>query len=402
MNSIVNARLKQIKPSPSMAAKIVVDELRREGREIADFTLGEPDMNTPEHIARAGQEAIARGDIRYTSPNGTLGLRKAIAKYLADSLGVQYGLDEITVGAGAKQIIGAALTASLEAGDEVIVPAPFWVSYPDMVLLAEGKPVVVQCPESQQFKLTPASLEAAITPRTRWLILNSPSNPSGAVYSQVEMRGLTEVLLRHPQVWILSDEIYAPFCYSGEPFASPVQVEPALKPRTLVINGMSKAYAMTGWRVGYGAGPAELVKAMSTVISQSTSCASAISQAAAQAALEGDQASVGEMVAIFKQRRDLIVRRLNDIPGISCATPDGAFYVYANVGGLIGRQGPAGELKNDLDVSLFFLREAGVAVIDGGSYGLSPYVRFSFATSTATIEQGMDRLAVAVGKLMAG
>jgi len=402
MNSIVNARLKQIKPSPSMAAKIVVDELRREGREIADFTLGEPDMSTPAHIARAGQQAIADGDIRYTSPNGTVGLRRAIAKSLQDTLGVSYGMDQITVGAGAKQVIAAALTASLEPGDEVIVCAPYWVSYPDMVLLGEGKPVVVSCPESQQFKLSARTLEAAITPRTRWLILNSPSNPSGAVYSAAEMREITDVLLRHPQVWILSDEIYAPFCYSGEAHASPVQVEPRLVSRTLVVNGMSKSYAMTGWRVGYGAGPADLIKAMSTVMSQSTSCPSAISQAAAQAALEGDQSSVGEMVAIFKERRDLIVRRLNAIPGISCATPDGAFYVYANVSGLIGRTGPAGELKTDLDVSLFFLREAGVAVIDGGSYGLSPYVRFSFATSTGIIEQGMDRLAAAVGKLMAG
>ncbi len=402
MNSIVNARLKQIKPSPSMAAKIVVDELRRAGREIADFTLGEPDMATPAHIARAGQDAIAGGDIRYTSPNGTPGLRRAIAGSLEQTLGAKYGLDQITVGAGAKQIIGAALTASLEPGDEVIVCAPYWVSYPDMVLLNEGKPVVVTGPESQGFKLDAASLEAAITPRTRWLILNSPSNPSGAVYSRAEMRALTEVLVRHPRVWILSDEIYAPFCYGAEAHVSPVQVEPRLAERTLIVNGMSKAYAMTGWRIGYGAGPADLIKAMSTVMSQSTSCPSAISQAAAQAALEGDQSSVTEMVAIFKARRDLIVRRLNAIPGISCATPDGAFYVYANVAGLIGRKGPDGELKTDLDVSLFFLREAGVAVIDGGSYGLSPYVRFSFATATEVIEQGMDRLAAAVGALMAG
>lgn len=401
MNSIVNARLKQIKPSPSMAAKIVVDELRRQGREIADFTLGEPDMATPAHIARAGQEAIASGDIRYTSPNGTVGLRRAIANSLELGLGVSYGMDQITVGAGAKQIIGAALTASLEPGDEVIVCAPYWVSYPDMVLLNDAKPVVVTGPESQGFKLNAATLEAAITPRTRWLILNSPSNPSGAVYSAAELRALTEVLLRHPQVWILSDEIYAPFCYSGQAHASPVQVEPQLIPRTLIVNGMSKSYAMTGWRVGYGAGPADLIKAMSTVMSQSTSCPSAISQVAAQAALEGDQSSVTKMVDIFKARRDLIVRRLNAIPGISCAMPDGAFYVYANVQGLIGRTGPAGELKTDLDVSLFFLREAGVAVIDGGSYGLSPYVRFSFATSTEVIEQGMDRLEAAVKVLMA-
>ena len=263
MNSIVNARLKQIKPSPSMAAKIVVDELRRAGREIADFTLGEPDMPTPAHIARAGQDAIAGGDIRYTSPNGTPGLRRAIASSLEQAIGAKYGLDQITVGAGAKQIIGAALTASLEPGDEVIVCAPYWVSYPDMVLLNDGKPVVVTGPESQGFKLDAASLEAAITPRTRWLILNSPSNPSGAVYSRVEMRALTEVLLRHPRVWILSDEIYAPFCYGAEAHVSPVQVEPQLADRTLIVNGMSKSYAMTGWRVGYGAGPAQLIKAMS-------------------------------------------------------------------------------------------------------------------------------------------
>lgn len=400
MNSIINTRLKQIKPSPSMAAKLVVDELRSQGKHIADFTLGEPDLPTPGHIARAGQQEIERGQVRYTSAAGTPALRRAIAADLHSTLNLRYSNDQVVVGSGAKQIINAALTATLEAGDEVIVCAPYWVSYPDMVLLSGGVPVVVTCPESQGFKLTPQALESAITPRTRWLVLNSPSNPSGAVYSNTELAALAHVLARHPHVWVMSDEIYSPFCYEGVRAPSLVQANAGLILRTLIINGMSKAYAMTGWRVGYGVGPAELINAMSTVISQSTSCASAVSQAAAVAALEGDQKVVDDMVAVFKERRDLMVRRLNAIPGISCASPEGAFYVYANVSGLIGKASPDGNtLKTDLDVCLFFLRAAGVAVIDGGSYGLSPYVRFAFTTSTDTIEAGMSRLAAAVSSL---
>ncbi|KAG1461751.1 hypothetical protein G6F57_014076 [Rhizopus arrhizus] len=357
-------------------------------------------MPTPAHIARAGQEAIAGGDIRYTSPNGTVGLRRAIANSLELGLGVSYGMDQITVGAGAKQIIGAALTASLEPGDEVIVCAPYWVSYPDMVLLNDAKPVVVTGPESQGFKLDAATLEAAITPRTRWLILNSPRNPSGAVYSAAELRALTDVLLRHPQVWILSDEIYAPFCYSGQSHASPVQVEPQLIPRTLIVNGMSKSYAMTGWRIGYGAGPDELIKAMAILQSQSPSGASSVSQAAALEALSGPQDCVTQFAQVFRERRDLAIAELSGAPGLAIVVPQGAFYVFPDCSGLLGKKTPAGDvIATDTDLTHYLLREAGVAVIDGHAYGAPGTFRLSFAASLDDIKQGCAAIREACAKL---
>lgn len=398
---LLAARARAIKPSPSMAAKTRVDQLRAEGRDIVDFTVGEPDLPTPAHIVLAGIEALNSGDIRYTASVGMKSLLQAVrAKFLNEN-GLDYALDELIVGVGAKQLLYTALAATVQAGDEVIIPAPYWVSYPDMVLVNEGTPVVVACPEEAGFKLTPQALEQAITPRTKWLLLNTPSNPTGAMYSAEELQALAEVLARHPQVWLMTDEIYEHLAYGEQRHVSPAVAAPELACRTLTINGVSKAYAMTGWRLGYAGGPKVLIKAMAALISQSTSCVSAISQAAARVALSADQACVGEAAQVFHARRDRIVALLNAVPGIRCPQPQGAFYVYPCVDGLLGRRTPAGqELRTDLDVVMFLLDEAGVAVLDGTAYGLSPYVRLSFATSMENIEEGCRRIAQACGRLV--
>ncbi|MFY3082464.1 aminotransferase class I/II-fold pyridoxal phosphate-dependent enzyme [Achromobacter xylosoxidans] len=394
------ARARAIKPSPSMAAKTRVDQLRAQGRDIIDFTVGEPDLPTPAHIVRAGIDALNSGDIRYTASAGSRPLLEAARAKFQRENELDYALDELIVGVGAKQLLYTALAATVQAGDEVIIPAPYWVSYPDMVLVNDGTPVVVACPEVDGFKLTPEALERAITPRTKWLLLNTPSNPTGAMYSAAELRALADVLARHPQVWLMTDEIYEHLAYGDERHASPAAVAPELASRTLTINGVSKAYAMTGWRLGYAGGPKTLVKAMATLISQSTSCVSAISQAAARVALSADQACVGEAAAVFRARRDRIVTLLDAVPGIRCPRPQGAFYVYPNVEGLLGRRTPAGALmRTDLDVVMFLLDEAGVAVLDGTAYGLSPYLRLSFATSMDNIEEGCRRIAQACGRL---
>ncbi|MBP0622389.1 aminotransferase class I/II-fold pyridoxal phosphate-dependent enzyme [Cupriavidus consociatus] len=398
--SIVSSRMALIKPSPSVAAKSMVDDMRAQGHDILDFTIGEPDLPTPAHIGQAANSAIARGETKYTNTLGTLALRKAISAKLKRSMKLDYATDEVVVGCGAKQVIFSALTASLEEGDEVIISAPHWVSYPDMVVLNGGKPVIVVCGPEAGFKLTAAALEAAITPRTRWLIVNSPNNPTGAVYTEGELQELCGVLERHPHVWLMSDEIYEPFVYDGGVARSPIALMPSLKQRSLLINGMSKAYAMTGWRVGYGAGPKDLVKAISTLFSQSSTCTSSVSQAAAVTALESDQGCVDEMVSIFEKRRDRLAELLNEIPGIECKPSAGAFYLYASVKGLLGKQTDTGEvIESDLDVVMFFLSKAGVAVLDGAAYGLSPYLRFSFATSMEVIEEGCERLKRAVSTL---
>lgn len=396
------ARAKVIKPSPSMAAKMRVDRLRAEGRDIVDFTVGEPDMDTPAHIVEAGIEAMRSGKTRYTGAAGTPALLKAVQTKFRRENALDYGLDQIVAGSGAKQLIFTAFAVSVQQGDEVIIPAPYWVSYPDMVLVNDGKPVIVPCGEDVGFKLTPAALEAAITPRTKWVILNTPSNPTGAIYSEAELRALGAVLARHPQVWVLTDEIYEHLSYGDTAPVSIATLSDDLYARTLTVNGVSKAYAMTGWRLGYAGGPSPLIRAMVTMISQSTSCVSAISQAAAVVALTTDQACVGQAAAIFKQRRDRIVQLLNAVPGIRCAQPDGAFYVYPNVGGLLGRRTPAGAvLNNDLDVVMYLLEEAGVALLDGAAYGVSPYLRLSFATSMEQIEEGCARIARACATLTA-
>ncbi|AVJ29262.1 aminotransferase class I/II-fold pyridoxal phosphate-dependent enzyme [Achromobacter spanius] len=393
-------RTRAIKPSPSMVAKSRVDQLRAQGRDIVDFTVGEPDLPTPEHIVQAGIDALNSGDIRYTASVGAKPLLDAVRAKFQRENGLEYGTDELIVGVGAKQLIFTALAATVQAGDEVIIPAPYWVSYPDMVLVNDGTPVVVVCPESDGFKLTPDALTRAITPRTKWVLLNTPSNPTGAMYSADELRALAQVLARHPHVWLLTDEIYEHLSYGGAQHVSPAAVVPELAARTLTINGVSKAYAMTGWRLGYAGGPKALIKAMATLISQSTSCVSAISQSAARVALTADQQCVHDANALFHDRRDRIVALLNAVPGIRCPVPEGAFYVYPSVEGLLGKTTPAGhKLGSDLDVVMFLLDEAGVACLDGTAYGLSPYLRLSFATSMENIEEGCRRIREACARL---
>lgn len=343
---------------------------------------------------------MAAGETRYAPLNGSPRLRKAIIAKLARENGVDYAGDEIIVSNGAKQVIFNALAATIGEGDEVIVPAPFWVSYPDMVLACDGTPRIVPCREADGFKLTAAALEAAITPRTRWIILNSPSNPTGAFYSAAEMTAVTDVLRRHPHVALMMDDIYEHIRFDGTTPVCPVALAPDLRDRILLVNGVSKTYAMTGFRIGYGAGPKPLVKAMGVVQSQSTSGASSVGMAAALAALEGDQGFVAEAREAYRRRRDRAVELLNGIDGISCAPPDGAFYVYPNCAGLIGLKTADGKtLATDLDVALYFLEEAGVAVLDGSAYGLSPYFRMSIAASLDVIEEACSRLAAAVALL---
>lgn len=376
-----------------MVARQRAQQLKAQGRDIVDLTIGEPDFDTPLHIQQATTAAMAAGETRYTPVNGTARLRRAICDKLARENSVFYGLDEITVGSGAKQVIFNALAATLGEGDEVIVPAPYWVSYPDMVLACDGTPVVVPCGENTGFKLTGDALEAAITPRTRWLILNTPSNPTGAFYSATEMKALTDVLLRHPQVALMTDDIYEHIRFDDGAMVCPVAIAPELRERTLLVNGVSKTYAMTGFRIGYGAGPKPLLAAMHVIQSQTTSGAAAMCMAGAAAALEGDQGVVAEFRAAYKARRDRAVALLNGIDGMSCRPPDGAFYVYPGCAGLIGRKRPDGRvLGSDTDVAMYFLEDAGVAVLDGAAYGLSPYLRLSIATSLDVIEEACRRL----------
>jgi aspartate aminotransferase len=382
-----------------MAAKARVDALRAQGRSIIDFTIGEPDFPTPAHIVEGGIQALKDGHTRYTAPSGTPALREAITRKLERENHLVFRPDEIVVGCGAKHIIYNAFAASLNPGDEVIIPAPYWVSYPDMVALQGGKPVVVPCSAEQGFKLEAASLRAAITPRTRWLILNTPSNPTGAVYTRGELEALCQVLLEHPHVWLLTDEIYEHFVYGQARHLSPLNVAEELRNRTLIVNGLSKAYAFTGWRIGYGAGPTELIKALNLLLTQSTTCASAVSQAAAIVALDGPQDCVTDAARLFQTRRDRMVHLLRGIPGIECLQPDGAFYVFPSVAGLIGRKTPAGQvLANDVDVLSHFAEHASVAAIDGTSYGAPSFLRMSFATSMDQIEAGCAALAHAAAR----
>ncbi|MBB5223315.1 aspartate aminotransferase [Amaricoccus macauensis] len=394
------ARVTRIRVSPTVAAAARARELKAEGRDIVDMTAGEPDFDTPEPVRAAAVAAIEAGQTRYTSTNGTPELRAAIRADFKRRLGLDYADGEITVGGGGKPVLFVALMASLDEGSEVIVPAPYWVSYPDMVLANDGTPVIVECPESDGFKLTPEALEAAITPKTRWLILNSPSNPTGAAYSRAELEALGAVLLRHPQVWVLSDDIYDQVWFSPEPMTTIAAAVPALKGRTLLVNGVSKAYAMTGWRLGYGAGPAPLVAAINKLQSQISSCPSSVSQAAATAALSGNQGFVEEACAAYRERRDYAVARLAAVPGLTCRMPDGAFYLYPGCPGAIGKRTPEGKLiESDEDFVRYLLDSVGVAAVHGAAYGLSPYFRLSIATSLATIEAGCDRIEAAMKAL---
>jgi aspartate aminotransferase len=396
----IAGRVRRIKPSPSTSAADRANELRRQGKSIVSLVVGEPDFDTPPHIRRAAAQAMDAGVTRYTSMRGTLELREAIVAKLQRENGLTYGVDEIIVTSGAKSAIYSALAATVEAGDEVIVPAPYWVSYPDMVLACDGTPITIACGENHGFKLSPTQLESAITEKTRWLLINSPSNPTGASYTQAEYRAIADVLARHPNVMVLTDDIYEHIRFDGKSTPHFLSSAPELRNRTLAINGVSKTYAMTGWRIGWVAGPRELVSALDTLLSQSAGACCAISQAAAAAALNGDQSFVAESVATYKRRRDKILPLLNAVPGLSCRAPDGAFYLFVNCAGLIGKTTPDGKhIENDDDVVLYFLDSVGVALVAGAAYGLSPYFRLSIATSIETLTEGIERMARAVSNL---
>lgn len=387
------ARVAEIGISEILKIGVEAAARRRAGKPVIVLGAGEPDFDTPAEVKQAAQAAMERGETKYTQIDGTPQLRDAIRAKFRRENGLVYGEDEITIGVGAKQVIFNAFMATLDPGDEVIVPAPYWTTYLDIVRICGGVPVTVACPEATGFRLTAEALERAITPRTRWLMLNSPSNPSGAAYSADDLRPLLDVLLRHPHVWILSDEIYEHIVYDGFVPASPAALEPKLKARTLTVNGVSKAYAMTGWRVGFGGGPRELVKAMAVVQSQSTTCTSSVSQAAAAAALNGGLDIVRERCRAFAERRDLVASRLNAIPGLTCRRPEGAFYTFASCAGLIGRRTPHGDaIKTDADFCTYLLREYDVAVVPGSAFGLAPYFRISYATSREQLVEACDRI----------
>ncbi|ANF58166.1 aspartate transaminase [Halotalea alkalilenta] len=400
-SSRIAARVQRIKPSPSSAAADRANELRRQGHSIVNLVVGEPDFDTPAHIRQAAWEAIQRGETRYTNNSGTVELRQAIAAKLVRENGLSYGLDEIIVTSGAKSAIYTVLAATLEPGDEVIIPAPYWVSYPDMVLACDGRPVTVPCPESDGFKLTVERLRSAITPCTRWLMLNSPSNPTGASYTADEYRALADLLLEHPQVMLMTDDIYEHIRYDDSDNPHILNIEPGFRDRTVLINGVSKTYAMTGWRIGYAAASADLVAAFNTLQSQSSGNTCSVSQAAAVAALEGDQSFVSESREVYRQRRDRTLESINAISGLSCAAPSGAFYLYVDCADLLGRRTPAGKLlADDTDVVMYLLENAGVAVVAGTAYGLSPYFRMSIASSQQVLDEGCARIAAAVDALI--
>ncbi len=393
-------RVLRIEESPSGAAAERVRRLRAEGRDVLSLTVGEPDFDTPEPVKEAGIAAIRAGMTKYTSVNGTPSLKAAILDRTEQKTGTRYDSDELVVGVGAKQVIFTALAATLDEGDEVVIPAPYWVSYPDMVRANDGEPVIVATRPEDRFLLRPDQLRAAITERTRWVILNSPSNPTGAVYSADELRALAEVLRDFPGIGVLTDDIYDEIVYGDERIVSFVEAAPDLRDRTLLVNGVSKTYAMTGWRVGWGLGPRYLVAEINKLLSQTSSSTASISQEAAAAALTGDQSAVGAMVAVYRRRRDLVVAGINDIPGLATTAPDGAFYVYVDCSAVIGRRTPDGTvLESDQDVVMYLLDEAQVAVVQGSAYGLSPYFRVSFATDETTLRRALEAIRGALARL---
>jgi aspartate aminotransferase len=391
--SFLSATLSRVKPSPTIAITAKAGELKAAGRDVIGLSAGEPDFDTPENIRDAAKAAIDAGKTRYTAPDGIVELKQAICDKLKRENGLDYTPAQVSVGTGGKQTLYNALTATLNPGDEVVIAAPYWVSYPDMVLLAGGTPVVAETSLQTNFKLTADQLEAAITPKTKWFIFNSPSNPTGAGYSWEELKELTDVLMRHPHVRVMTDDMYEHLAYDDFKFCTPAQVEPRLYERTLTCNGVSKAYCMTGWRIGYAAGPVELIAAMRKVQSQSTSNPCTVSQWAAVEALNGTQAFLAENNKVFVRRRDMVVAMLNAIEGISCPVPEGAFYVYPSIAGLIGRTTPAGTvIKDDEAFATALLEEADVAVVFGAAFGLSPNFRVSYATSDEALKEACTRI----------
>ena len=399
MNFIAD-RLKRIKPSMTVGINVKANALRAEGKDVLVLAAGEPDFDTPLNIRKAAVTAMEEGQTRYVPGKGTPALQKAIqSKFLKDN-NLNYNLDEIIVGVGGKHIIYNAMMATINPEDEVIIPAPFWVSYPDIVLLAEGKPIIVPCPEDQNFKLTADQLEKSITDKTKWLMLNSPSNPTGSLYSKQELQKLADVLLRYPQVLIMSDDIYEKVIYDDLEFSTIASVEPKLKDRCLTLNGVSKSYCMTGWRLGYCGAPKEIIAAMNKIQSQSTTSTSSISMAASVEALNGSQDFIDKHNQAFVRRRDLVVNLLNQIDGLSCLTPQGAFYVYPSCAGVIGKQTPEGKkISNDEDFMSYLLESEGIAGVHGAAFGLSPYFRLSYATSDETLKDACARIKRACEKL---
>ena len=400
--SLIADRLNRIKPSPSSMATQRARALRAAGRDVVGLTAGEPDFDTAPNVIEAVMRALTASKTKYTDIGGTAELKSAIREKFLRENKLDYSTSEIMASTGGKQVIFNALMCTVQAGVEVIVPAPYYVSYPDIVLLAGGTPVPVNCTPENGFRLQPADLEKAITPRTRWLILNAPNNPSGAVYSREQLRALADVLLRYPQVWVLTDDIYEHVLFDGREFCTMAQVAPELKCRTLTVNGVSKAYAMTGWRLGYAAGPEDLIKAMTKLQSQSTSNPCSVSQAAAVEALLGPQDYVAARSLVFQGRRDTVVTMLNAIPGITCHSPDGAFYVFPSCAGILGKKTTAGKvIATDEDFVLYLLDEESLAGVQGAAYGSTPFFRFSFATSMQVLEEGCTRLRRACEKLSA-
>ncbi len=385
--------LARIKPSPTIAVTAKARALKAAGRDVIGLGAGEPDFDTPDHIKAAAKAAIDKGVTKYTDVDGTPELKAAICEKFKRENGLTYAPNQITVGTGGKQVIFNALMATLNPGDEVLIPTPYWVSYPDMVMLGGGTPVFIPTTAEAGFKIQPKDLEAAITPKTKWIILNSPSNPSGAAYNAPEMKKITDVLLRHPHVWILTDDMYEHLVYDNFVFVTPAQIEPKLYDRTLTMNGVSKAYAMTGWRIGYAGGPVELIKAIGIIQSQSTSNPSSISQAASVEALLGPQGFIREWAEVFKKRRDLVVGMLNEAKGITCPKPEGAFYVYPSCAGTIGKKTRDGVvIENDTVFVEQLLEQEGVAVVQGVAFGLSPHFRISYATSTEALTESCKRI----------
>jgi aspartate aminotransferase len=391
--SLTSERLDRIQPSLTIAISTVARKMIAEGKNIISLSQGEPDFDTPRNVKDAAIAAMERGETKYTDVAGTQALRKAVTVKFARDEGIEYKPEEIIVSTGAKQVLFNAMVATLNAGDEVIIPSPCWVSYPDIVTLADGKPVLVPCSQNNGFKLRPEDLEAAITPKTRWFMLNNPSNPTGAAYDAKEMKALTDVLMRHPHVWVLTDDIYDSLVYGGFKAATVLSVEPRLKDRTLTVHGVSKAYAMTGWRIGFAGGPVALIKAMDKLQSQSTSNPNSIAQAAAVEALTGQQETVEAMRKVFEERRDLVVDALNTCPGVHCTRPDGAFYVYPSIQGCIGKTTKGGVLiKDDEAFALALLAEEGVATVHGAAFCYPGYIRISYANATEELREAMTRI----------
>jgi aspartate aminotransferase len=392
--------LSRIKPSATIAVTSKARELKAAGRDVIGLGAGEPDFDTPDHVKQAACAAIAAGETKYTAVDGTPALKAAVAGKFRRENGLEYRLGEISIAAGGKHIIYNAMMASLDPGDEVIIPAPYWTSYPDMVKLAGGTPVPVICGQNQLFKMSPEQLEEAIGPKTKWLLFSSPSNPTGATYSREELRAIADVLLRHPHVWVLTDDVNEKLVFDGREFATLAEVEPKLYDRTVTCNGVSKAYSMTGWRLGFAGGPKEMIAMMSKMQSQSTAGVSSISQAAAVAALEGPQDYVAERTRDLQRRRDILLEEINRAPGLSCDKPEGAMYLYVNCAGAIGKRAPDGRvIENDTDFALYLLDTVGVAVVQGEAYGLSPYFRASFVVPEADLRKGGRLIAEACAAL---